>query len=140
MSGSIFLNTPVTIEVNYESGLYVGLIIYDDSGLTPVQLLPVGNINGVMPMLNVTDTLYRAKYTPLSVGTLLFRKAVYTDGTYTTLHPDYSRASEALQVDTLNISYVNRTVEFDMTADTIDTILTIESIQTKLEVEIESNK
>lgn len=101
------INTPLSLEVNYDSGLFVGLTIYDDSGLAPVQVLPVGNINGVMPMLNVVDTLYRAKLTPTSSGTFIFRKAVYTDGTYTVLSPDYSRSSESAQVVNLNTVLTN---------------------------------
>lgn len=92
MNGIGQVGISVTIEVNYDPGLFVGMTVYDDSGGSPVQ------IGSIISMLNVVDTLYRAKYTPTQEKSFIFRKAVYTDGTFTTLDNNYSRASESLQV------------------------------------------
>lgn len=107
------INTALSLEVNYDPGLFVGLTIYDDSGVTPVQVLPVGHINGVLPMLNVVDTLYRAKLIPAVAGNYIFRKAVYTSGTYLALDPNYSKSSEAAQIVDLN-TVITRLVNLDV--------------------------
>ena len=98
MNGMAAIDQLMSIEVNYDPGLKVGVQIFDDSGISPALLLLPGNVNGVMPMLNVIDTLYRLQFTPAAVGSYIFRKAVYTDDSYLTLAPDYSRASESVQV------------------------------------------
>ena len=110
MNGMAALNQALSIEVNYDPGLFVGVTIFDDSGAAPAQLFPVGNVNGVMPMLNVIDTLYRLKFTPTAVKSYIFRKAVYTDNTYTTLAADYSRASESVQVVDVAALILNATL------------------------------
>lgn len=89
--GIALVNQSISIEVNFDPGLSVGLTIFDDSGASPVQ------VGSIVPMLNVIDTLYRAKFTPAQAKSFIFRKAVYTDGTFTVLS-DYSRSSEAVQV------------------------------------------
>ena len=92
MNGVAQLGLPITIEVNYDSGLSVGMTVLDDSGIAPAQ------VGAIIAMTPVTDTLYRAKFTPAAAKSYIFRKAVYTDGTFATLAPDYPRASESIQV------------------------------------------
>ena len=110
MNGMAAVNQLLSIEVNYDPGVFVGVTIYDDSGSVPAQLILPGNVNGVMPMLNVVDTLYRLQFTPTAAKSYIFRKAVYTDNTYTTLSPDYSRSSESVQVVDMAALVLNATL------------------------------
>lgn len=91
MNGMANVGQALSVEVNYAPTLFVGMTIFDDSGVSPVQL------GAILPMLNVISALYRAKYTLPYVGTFIFRKAVYTDGTFTALDPNYSESSESVQ-------------------------------------------
>ena len=110
MNGIAAINQLFSIEVNYDPGVFVGCTIFDDSGTTPAQLFPAGNVNGVMPMLNVVDTLYRMQFVSTTPKSYIFRKAVYTDGTYTTLSPDYTRASESIQTVDMAALILNSTL------------------------------
>lgn len=92
MNGQANVSAAMTLEINYDPNLsFVALKVYDDSGASPVLLT-------TLPMPNVFETVYRAKYTPSVVGTYLFYKAVYTDGAYATRDDNYSPNSESIQV------------------------------------------
>lgn len=81
---------PLTFEVTYsDASLDVGMIVFDDSGVTPVQ------VGGVIPMSNFFGTTYRAKFTPTAGKNYIVIKAVYTDGTFTLIDDDYGRGTES---------------------------------------------
>lgn len=81
----------LSFEVTYDSpSLYVGMSIYDDSGLFPIL------ISGPTLMANVIGNTYRGKFTPDINTTYVIFKAVYTDNTLTVLSSAYSQASETI--------------------------------------------
>lgn len=83
----------LSFEVTYDlSSLFVGLAVYDDSGVSPVLV-------SLIPMLNWYGNSYRAKFTPSAGKSYLFNKAVYTDGTYTVINTNYSQGSESIHAD-----------------------------------------
>ena len=81
---------PATLEVTYEPGLsFVAMKVYDVTG-TPALVATV-------PMVELVNGTYLASFTPASGKTYAVSKAVYTDGTYTTLDGEHSPGSETLQ-------------------------------------------
>ncbi len=84
-----------SFEVTYQSGLDVGMSVYDDSGGSPSL------VGSITTMDFVIGGTYRAKFTPSANKTYLIIKAVYTDGTLTTLHPDYNASSESIRSEDL---------------------------------------
>ena len=92
MQGLVELNKPVTLEVNFDPGKFVGLTVYNCSTGVPIQF------GAVIPMLAVEYTLYAVNFTPTAVGPWLFQKNVYTDGTYAVIDTGYATGSETLQV------------------------------------------
>lgn len=84
----------LSFEATYDSpSLFVAMSVYDDSGVSPSL------IQGPSAMLNFAGNSYRGKFTPSFGKTYLIFKAVYTDGTYITLHPDYAASTETVRCD-----------------------------------------
>lgn len=83
-----------SFEVTFDSpSLPVAMSVYDDSGVTPTL------VQGPSAMLNVVGNTYRGKFTPTDGKQYIIFKAVYTNGSYTTLSPDYSQGSESIQAE-----------------------------------------
>lgn len=81
---------PLSFEVTYDvPGLNVAMSVYDDSGASPVLLL------SPFAMALVHGSTYRGKFTPVAGKNYIIIKAVYTDGTFAELDPDYSQGSES---------------------------------------------
>lgn len=82
----------LSIEVTLDSpGLDVGLSVYDVTTGTPSL------VGSVVAMANITGThSYFAQFTPVSGKQYVVHKAVYTDGTLTTIDVGYGQASESL--------------------------------------------
>lgn len=70
--------------------LDVGMSVYDTSGLSPVLVL------GPVAMDLVYGNTYYAKFTATEDKSYVIVKAVYTDGTFTTLDDTYSQGSESI--------------------------------------------
>lgn len=84
------LGVACSFEVTFDSSsLYVAMSVYDDSGASPVLVTKT-------PMTNVVGNTYRGKFSPPATKPYIIFKAVYTDGTYTTLSPNYSQGSESI--------------------------------------------
>lgn len=89
-------NKPLSFEVTYDGpGLNVALTIYDLSGVSPVI------VSGPSAMLNVVANTYVGSYVAAPIKKYLAFKAVYTDGTFTTLDTGYAQATETF---TTNVS------------------------------------
>lgn len=85
---------PLSFEVTFDNpSLFVGLAVFDDSGVSPIQ------VGLVIPMLNFSGLSYRGKFTPTAGKSYVFNKSVYTDGTYTTIDPSYPQGSESIRAD-----------------------------------------
>ena len=102
----------LSFEVTYDSpSLYVAMSVYDDSGVSPVL------ISGPSAMLNWAGNSYRGKFTANPGISYLILKAVYTDGTFTTLSSNYSQGSESIKSEYLQdtigncsiIGFINNT-------------------------------
>lgn len=90
------------------SGLFVAMRVFDDSAGSPVQ------VGSPIPMAAYYGSSYRAKFTPTEEKSYLVHKAVYTDGTYATLHPDYSQSSDSFRaVDFAGIVLNALTADYD---------------------------
>lgn len=91
---------PLSFEVTFpSSGLPVAMSVYDDSGSLPVL------ISGPLAMYNIPSTnTYRGKFTAEAEKSYIILKAVYTDGTFVSLDPDYSQGSESVVAQDLNPS------------------------------------
>lgn len=64
-------------------------------------------VSGPSAMDNVYGYTYVGQFTPLDNKSYLIHKAVYTDGTFATLHPDYSQSSETITaIDLVPISQI----------------------------------
>ncbi len=88
---SVQSGAEVSIEVTYEPGLaFVAAKIFDDSGVAPVLVV-------ALPMVNVVNSTYRAKFTPTAGKTYVVNKAVYTSGAFTVVNDDYGQGSDAFQ-------------------------------------------
>ena len=82
----------LSFEVTYDSPtLFVGMSVYDDSGLTPIL------IQGPSAMLNVVGNTYRGKFTADPGKSYIVHKAVYTSGSFTTIDSGYSQGSESIK-------------------------------------------
>lgn len=79
-----------SFEVTYDlPGLDVAMSVFDVSA-SPVL------VSGPAAMANVVGSTYYGKFTPLANKQYVIHKAVYTDGSFSTLSPDYSQASESI--------------------------------------------
>lgn len=88
---------PLSFEVTFDQpGLHVAMSVYDDSGVSPVLLL------SPFAMTLVHGNTYRGKFTGEHGKNYIVIKAVYTDGTFMTLSPDYSQGSESVVARDLN--------------------------------------
>lgn len=89
----------LSCEVTFDrSDLFVGMTVYDDTGANPVLLL------STFAMTLVAGNTYRAKFTGQAGKNYIVIKAVYTDGTFSTLSPDYSQGSESVVAQNLTPS------------------------------------
>jgi hypothetical protein len=83
--------TQLAFEVTYQdSGLPVGMSVYDVTGSSPVL------VQGPNAMSNTVNGTYVGKFTPVLNKSYLIFKAVYTDGSFTTLDTDYVAGSETI--------------------------------------------
>jgi hypothetical protein len=82
---------PISFEVTYDSpSLYVGMTVYDDTGVTPVFIETVS-------MLSVGGSnTYRAKFTPDANSSYIILKSVYTDVGLTIPNLNYGTGSESI--------------------------------------------
>lgn len=81
----------LSFEVTFDQpGLSVAMSVYDTSGGSPVLL------GSRTAMTLVYGNTYSAKFTPAIGKTYVIVKAVYTDGTFVTLDPNYSQGSESI--------------------------------------------
>lgn len=90
---------PASITVSLEtSGLNVGFEVWDDSGVSPVQVTGLaGMVNNVLPAVNYSGNCYRVKIPALAPGKyFLLHIGVYTDGTYTALVNDEPQGDDTL--------------------------------------------
>lgn len=81
----------LSFEVTFDSpSLPVAMTVYDDSGSVPVL------VQGPTAMAWVAGNTYRGKFTPLDGKSYIIIKAVYTNGGFTTMSPDYAQGSESI--------------------------------------------
>jgi hypothetical protein len=81
-------DTAIGFEVTFDSpSLFVAMRIFDDLG---------AQVGAPIPMLNVYGNTYRGFFTPSLDTGYLIHKAVYTDESLITLHPDYAPGSETI--------------------------------------------
>lgn len=89
---------PLTFEATFDADdLFVAMSVFDDSGEEPVQVL------APTAMDLVVGNTYRAKFTAESKNYIIL-KAVYTNGSFTTLDPTYPQQSESIVAEYLNSS------------------------------------
>lgn len=87
-------NVPLSFEVTFDDpSLNVAMSVYDDSGLSPAL------VSGPAAMANVVGNTYRGKFTADPGISYIIFKAVYTDNTFVTLHPDYAAGSESIRAE-----------------------------------------
>lgn len=96
--GIVPAGLPASIEVTLDQpGLSVGFTLFDDSGVTPVQITgQAGQVNGVFPALNYLRNSYRAKLPGIGGVWYVLQKSVYLDNTYTAVDPNYPQGSDSL--------------------------------------------
>ena|SRR5665213_1062063 len=87
--GGIELSFEVTFDID---SLNVGMSVYDTTGDVP------NLVQGPLAMVLVAGATYVGKFTGLNGRSYVILKAVYTDGTFTTLSPNYSQGSESIVV------------------------------------------
>lgn len=86
----------LSFEVTYDAGgLNVAMSIYDLSGFPTL-------VSGPTAMDNVVGNTYVGAFTPSPMKKYLVSKAVYTDNTFTTFHPDYSQSSETFLTESFS--------------------------------------
>jgi hypothetical protein len=91
------VGVPLSFEVTFtDPGLHVAMSVYDDSGLFPVLVV------GPSAMLNWVGNSYRGKFIAPMAKSYLILKAVYTDGSFSTLSPDYVQATESILAQYMN--------------------------------------
>lgn len=91
MNGEVPAGQPASIEVSYsDPGLFVGLQLFDDSGVSPVA------VGAIIPMLNWAGVAYRAKVSGVANKWYLYQIAAYTDNTYTTVDGNQPNGSGTL--------------------------------------------
>lgn len=73
------------------TGLSVAMSVYDVTAGAPGIL-----VSGPTAMFNPAGYTYVGQFTPLVGKQYLILKAVYTDGTYTTLDPNHSQSTETV--------------------------------------------
>jgi hypothetical protein len=126
---------PLSFEITLDApSLFVAMKVYDDSGGSPIL------VQGPSAMANVLGNTYRGKFTATADKSYLILKAVYTDGTFTTLHPDYSQGTETIYAKDPNVS-VAITPGFggpQLSIETPNTLLAIEGpLALTMSIEIE---
>lgn len=88
--------SPVAFEVAYGvSALPVAMSVYNVTGGGSVL------VSGPAAMTETYDGAYRGYFTPLNGQIYHIVKAVYTDGTFTTLSNSYNPGSETVQAVTV---------------------------------------
>lgn len=86
----------LSFEVTFDSDdLFVGMSVYDDSGVSPVL------VQGPDLMLNVVGNTYRGKFTATAGKSYIIFKAVYTNETMLFLDNNYSQGSESIKAEDL---------------------------------------
>jgi hypothetical protein len=97
MSSLVRAGVPVAIEAAWGvSGLPAALSVYDVTGATVL-------VSGPAAMTETLDGSYVGKFTPQADKLYHAIKAVYTDGTFATLSPNYNPGSETLQSIALSL-------------------------------------
>lgn len=82
---------PISFEVTFDSPtLPVAMSVYDDSGASPAL------VSGPTAMSLVVGNTFRGKFTGAAGKPYVIFKAVYTDGTFTSLDSDYSAGTETI--------------------------------------------
>lgn len=81
-------------------GLFAAMTVYD------LTVNPAVIVAGPAAMENTTGATYVGKFTAQPGKAYLIYKAIYTDGTFVTLDPNYSQSSETIQGGGVDISYV----------------------------------
>lgn len=90
---------PLSFSTSLDSpSLSVGMTVYDDSGSSPVVQV------ATFAMTYVALNTYRGKFTALAGKNYIIVKAVYTDGTFTTLNNSYVPESETIVAQDFNTS------------------------------------
>jgi hypothetical protein len=83
--------SPLVFEVTFDANdLNVAMSVYDTTGVSPVL------VQGPTAMVLVADYTYSGKFTGSTGHTYVIIKAVYTDGSFVTLSPNYSQGSESI--------------------------------------------
>ena len=91
MNAIVPFGFPASVEVTYsDPSLFVGLQLYDDSGVSPIA------VGSIIPMLNWIGSSYRAQVSGTQGKWYIYRIAVYTDGTYTTVDSDQPNGSGSM--------------------------------------------
>jgi len=81
----------LSFDVTFDSpALPVAMSVYDVTGVSPIL------VSGPAAMTNVVGNTYYGIFNPTAEKTYLIFKAVYTDGTFTTLSPFYAAGSETI--------------------------------------------
>lgn len=105
-----------SFEISYDANnLNVAMSVYDDSGGSPSL------VQGPTAMDVVVGNMYRAKFTPDPAKTYLIFKAVYTDGTLTTLDSSYNSGSESIRSEDLASKIKKNTALSNFTFKMFDT-------------------
>lgn len=121
MNGIVPAGKPASVEVSYsDPSLFVGLQLYDDSGVAPVPVGPV------VAMLNWVGAAYRAKVSGTAGLWYLYRVAAYTDGTYTVIDTDQPQGSGSLYFMAQDISGLDIEGEIDQDVEITGEITTVE--------------
>lgn len=108
---------PASVEVSYsDPGLFIGLQLYDDSGLTPT---PVG---AVIPMLNWAGVAYRAKVSAPSNTYFLYRIAAFTDVTYTVEDANQPQGSGSIYLQSPDLSGMELDLAVENNGDLMATV------------------
>lgn len=107
----------LSFDVTYDSpGLPVAMSVYDITG-SPIL------VSGPDAMTNVVGNTYTGKFTGDDAKEYLIYKAVYTDGTFTTLSSDYSQSSETVRSDDFAGFFLNALAASYDTPSTVGAIL-----------------
>lgn len=101
MSSRVPSNLPASVEVSYsDSGLNIGVTIWDDSGSVPVQVTGLaGMVNGVLPLLNWSGVSYRFKHLGNAGTWYLYNIAAYVASNYLVVDTSQPQGSDSLYFD-----------------------------------------
>lgn len=109
-------NEKLVFEVTYDSPLlYVAMSVYDVTGGSPSL------VSGPSPMTVPAGNTYIAPFVAQILKKYLVLKAVYTDGTFTTFHPDYPQSSETFTSEVFSSTQAS---DIDGTVDDVTSELT----------------